>query len=371
MLALPRPASVPRPGWLGLALVMFIAGCGSSAPTLQPPTPTPVPTPTPSAAAASATHPPAPTSTPAPPVVAPASLPPLLPALQLAWQAHGPVGQQTSTAASAIDPLTGDLWVGVPFEDKFWIISPDGKYLASWGMPGKGPGQFDFSDHVQDPDGWAPIAFAPDGSFVVGDTGNDRVQLFDAERHFVRQWGSFGTDDGEFVQITSVGTDGKTIYVGDGERWDIQAFSRDGTFIRAFGGDGRFWVVSVAADGSVRASNGDPSNAAGTPWGIAAFAPDGSQSWRTDLSALGGMTAWVAIDSRGNTYTTIEQPGEPYAALALVELDPTGQVLRTWGDTGGDAITVDPAGHAVYVTRGVQLDGNQWTAVRKYAIPTG
>lgn len=307
-------------------------------------------------------------SAPTSPLTA-APMPSMLPALRVAWEAHGPVGDRTSTVGSAIDPLTGDIWVGIPFEDRFWIISPDGRYLGSWGSPGSGPGKLDLSDHHQNPDGWAPIAFAPDGSFYVGDTGNHRVQLFDTKRHFVRQWGTFGPGDGQFTQIISIGTDGRTVVVGDGGRYDIQAFTKDGVFLRSFGAAGQFSVVAMAADGTVRATNAE--NPAGDPPTLATFMADGTRAASRDLSFGHGRPESLAFDAAGNSYVGFDDSDGMHAAVGTWEIDPTGRVVRGWPDAGTPANTVTPAGDAVYISRGVQLDGTQWTVLRKYTIPKG
>ena len=267
----------------------------------------------------------------------------------------------------AIDPVTGNLWVAVPFESQYWIFSPKGKYLGSWGESGHGPGQFDFSDHAQNPDGFGAIAFAPDGSFYVGDTGNHRVQAFDAKRRFVRQWGTFGTDDGQFVQVNSLATDGKTVYVGDGERHDIQAFDSAGTFIQAFGSDSGYDFLALALDGRIHATN--PQNTVGAPMAMAVFGPDGTLQSTTDLSDTGGMPAWVAVDGAGNSYVSIELDHFPWTARGIVEIDTSGQVVRTFEGGGGDTVAVTSEGDTIYATRGIQLDGTQWTDVRAFGTP--
>ena len=88
----------------------------------------------------------------------------------------------------------------------------------------------------------------------------------------------------------------------------------------------------------------------------------------TDLSSAGGWPQAVAVDSAGNSYVSIEVGHYPWTSRGIVEIDPTGQVVRTLGG-GGDHATVTPAGDRIYVTRGVQLDGTQWTDVRAFEIP--
>jgi hypothetical protein len=286
--------------------------------------------------------------------------------LKLLWQKAGPATDKTSTVATAIDPVSGDVWVAIPFENRYWILSPAGKYRESWGQAGTEPGQFDFSDHAQTPDGWGALAFAPDGSFFVGDTGNHRVEHFDKNRHFVAAWGSFGTEDGQFAQIVSLATDGQTVYVGDGSRGDIQAFHSDGAFIRSFGSDGGFTEVALDSSGNVHAVN--PQNSVGANMALAVFAPDGSERSRIDLSAATGWPIAVTVDAAGATFVGMELEHFPFTALGVLEIGPSGQVARMWAG-GGDELTTSPAGDAIYVSRGVQLDGTTWPYVRKYAVP--
>jgi hypothetical protein len=310
--------------------------------------------------------PPAATASPVPTASPVLAVLPSPGSLKLLWQKSGPVTDRTSTVGTAIDPISGNVWVAIPFENRYWIISPAGAYRESWGAGGTGPGQFDFSDHAQNPDGWGPLAFAPDGSFFVGDTGNHRVQHFDKNRHFVAAWGSFGTDDGQFGQIVSLATDGQTVYVGDGSRGDIQAFQPDGTFIRSFGADGGFFQVALDNDGDIHATN--PQNSVGADMTLAVFAPDGTERSQIDLSAATGWPVAVTVDAAGVTFVGMELDHFPWTALGMLEVAPSGQVTRMWAG-GGDVFTTTPAGDSLYVSRGAQLDNTNWTYLRKYAVP--
>lgn len=303
-----------------------------------------------------------------------ASEPPELPELgelELLWESGGPAPTTPGTMAMDIDPITGDIWVAVAHDDRFWILSPDGEYKETWGESGSGPGQFHFDDPSQvDPWASGAIAFAPDGSFYVGDLGNYRVQQFDVERSFVREWGSFGRGDGQFSQIVSIDTDGETVFVGDCDRWDTQAFDMDGNFLRTLGGDMAYCLPSIDGEGVLHTSNTE--NDQGAPFVVAATDQFGTELHRVDLSSVGAdMSPWaLAAAADGTTYVSlIRFLDDRDEHVGILEVDPGGTVVRGWAG-GGDWLLVAPEGDAIYVARGMsQPHDERWSFIRKYALP--
>jgi hypothetical protein len=94
-------------------------------------------------------------------------------------------------------------------------------FLRTWGGQGSAPGQ------VDEP---GDVAVAPEGTVYVTDTGNNRIQYFDAAGTYLGQWGSesgsIGSAEGEFwhPRGIAVAPDGLTIYVADTNNYRIQAF---------------------------------------------------------------------------------------------------------------------------------------------------
>jgi sugar lactone lactonase YvrE len=66
-------------------------------------------------------------------------------------------------------------------------FSPAGKYLMTWGKPGRGPGEFQ-----------VPHAIVVDskGQLYVSDRENNRIQIFDGNGKFLRQWTHLGATQG-------------------------------------------------------------------------------------------------------------------------------------------------------------------------------
>jgi sugar lactone lactonase YvrE len=69
-------------------------------------------------------------------------------------------------------------------------FSKDGKFITAWGKRGEGPGEFD-TPHS--------IAIDSRGRIFVADRSNGRMQIFDADGHFIDQWKQFGRPSGVFI----------------------------------------------------------------------------------------------------------------------------------------------------------------------------
>ena len=88
----------------------------------------------------------------------------------------GPFNRPTNVAVGP----NGDLYISDGYgNSRVHRFSSTGQLKRSWGVPGKGPGQF----HL--PHG---IAAADDGRIFVCDRENDRIQIFSPDGEYLSEW---------------------------------------------------------------------------------------------------------------------------------------------------------------------------------------
>ena len=122
----------------------------------------------------------------------------------------------------------GNLFVTDNGDHQVFKFTPKGEQLLVLGQKGKlGTDNKTFNRPTD-------IAFAPTGEFYVSDGyGNSRVVKFSKDGKYLLDWGKKGTKPGEFNTPHSVGVDSKgTVYVSDRENNRIQIFDPNGKFLR-------------------------------------------------------------------------------------------------------------------------------------------
>jgi uncharacterized protein (TIGR03663 family) len=194
----------------------------------------------------------------------------------------------------AVSP-TGDVYVADTWNHRIQKFTADGRFVTSWGGlvdtsrdPQAAPGRF-----------WGPrsIAIGRDGLLYVTDTGNKRVQVFDANGAYVRAFGGAGSEPGKLNEPVGLAFDGDTLVVTDAWNGRVQRLDRNGTPIGAVpvqgweshgiankpyvaaGPDGRLYVTlpergeiqQIGSDGRVTPVQlpADRANRLGLPTGIA------------------------------------------------------------------------------------------------------
>ncbi len=145
------------------------------------------------------------------------------------------------------------------------------------------------------------VAVDADGNTYVADFGNDRIQKFDPQMQFVKEWGEKGDLPGQFKQpgAVAVGPDG-LIYVADTWNQRVQVFTAEGEYKREW--SERYYGprgIAVAPSGAVYLA--DTGNHR-----VRKFTPDGVEqlNWGGLGKEPGQFTepVGVAVDKEGRIH---------------------------------------------------------------------
>jgi sugar lactone lactonase YvrE len=221
---------------------------------------------------------------------------------------------------------SGNVYVADTDNNRIQKFDASGAFLTTWGSAGSDTGQFNFGQYPFYPNG---VATDGSGNVYIADTGNHRIQKFDANGVFLTGWGGFGSGNGQFILPPGVATDGSgNVYVADYYNQRIQKFDAGGTFLTSWSTG---VPISVATDGSgnVYVAGAD---------GIGKFDASGSflTGWSTGNSPFG-----VATDGSGNVYVA------GGGGSRIQKFDASGTFLATWGSGGsGNGQFSSPVGVA-------------------------
>ncbi len=87
---------------------------------------------------------------------------------------------------------------------------------------------------------------AAGNSYISDGYGNSRVAKVDKDGNWVKSWGKRGTAPGEFHTPHSIAVDARgNIYVGDRENRRIQIFDGDGNFLKQWTNVGAPWAICL------------------------------------------------------------------------------------------------------------------------------
>ena len=248
----------------------------------------------------------------------------------LTWGSLGSgPGQFRAPKGLAID-ADGNIYVADSQNHRIQMLDANGHFLREWGGEGNGTGQF------KEP--WG-IAVAPNGDIYALDTWNHRIQVYDGQGVLKRTWGIFG-------QVQDPNGPGNILY---GPR-DI-TFDSEGFFYVVDTGNKR--VVKYDPKGRMVGATGGPSDMPfQEPVGIA-VGKDGAiyvaDTWNQQIQVFDqdlvflrrwSVLAWDGTSVVNKPYLAVDQAGNVYATdpegYRVFKYDDHGKLLRVWGQYGTD-----------------------------------
>ena len=189
-------------------------------------------------------------------------------------------------------------------------FSPEGEVLMRLGTAGVAGRTEETFDQPND------VLVAPNGDIFVGDghpaNGNNRIVKFSSDGTYIMERGETGSEPGQFRTPHALAMDSQgLLYVGDRSNRRIQVFDQDGEFIRDFYGFGRASGLSIDSNDMLYIADSESNwrRNPGFKRGIriasvsdglvVAFIPDPEPDQdNAGTSAAEG----VAIDNEGNVY---------------------------------------------------------------------
>ncbi len=193
-------------------------------------------------------------------------------------------------------------------------FSPEGKVLMTLGkagVAGEGPDVFNQPTDV---------VVARNGDIFVADghreTGNSRIVKFSKDGTFIKAWGKRGSAPGEFYEPHTIAIDSQgRLFVGDRVNNRIQIFDEDGRFLDQWKQFGRPSGIFISKDDTIYVADSEsgtsaPRSVTGLKKGIrigsartgvvTGFIED-IESATTEPSGAEG----VGVDAKGNVYGAV------------------------------------------------------------------
>ena len=188
------------------------------------------------------------------------------------------------------------VWVVNDGREQIHVFSNDGSELlfslGTWDEAG------DDQTHFGRPQ---DVAFMQDGSILVADgLTNSRIVKFDRDGNYLLEWGTRGSEDGQFNAVHAVATDEQDrVYVADRSNDRIQVFDEMGNHLATWPNLNFPNHIVITANQEVWVSDNQPVR-------LVKFDTDGNRLYSWDASGRGpdefGELHAFAIDEDGNWY---------------------------------------------------------------------
>jgi hypothetical protein len=198
------------------------------------------------------------------------------------------------------------------------MFNSDGTFIRQWGSWGDQPGDFKL-----------PLSLALDlnDNIYVLDNSSNRVQKFSSDGTFIKSWGSEGEEPGEFFNPNAIAVQANEyVYVADGDSYEnnhrILIFDIEGNFISEWALNFYPYGIDVDATGNVYITDRSTNT-------LNKYGEDGFliTSWEHGMDVYNG----IDIDNEGNIFVLDNQQG------IVVKFSPQGDHLLEWFGGNGNA----------------------------------
>jgi uncharacterized protein (TIGR03663 family) len=271
-------------------------------------------------------------------------------------------GQFSSPRGIAI-AADGSLYVVDAGNGRIQHLSPQGEVLQVWGTSYEGEGTAP-SGQFKDP--W-DIAVGPDGSVYVADTWNHRVQKFTSDGKLITTWGSGILNDPQnllgFYGPRGITTDSQgNVFITDTGNKRVIYFDTDGKPLGQFGTGGSNPGQFEEPVGLVFDPSGNLYVADTWNQRVQVFSRDLSGAYL--FASEWTVNGWEGVTPTNYPYLSADSTGHIFVTdpdnARVIEYTTKGEVVRYWEDGGPNAgafnlpigIAVDPQGGVWLVDSG-------------------
>ena len=189
-------------------------------------------------------------------------------------------------------------------------FSPDGDVLMVLGTPGEAG---DGPDHFNAP---SDVVVADSGDIFVtdghGDDTNNRVMKFSRDGTFIKAWGRTGYAPGEFRTLHAIAIDNAgRVFVGDRSNSRVQIFDQGGNHLATWTQFGRPSGIFFDANGRIYVADSESDDVQNPGWEMGIRIGDAATGWVDEFilyqwgdprSTSGNGAEFVAVDRDGNLY---------------------------------------------------------------------
>ncbi|MET0602197.1 MAG: 6-bladed beta-propeller [Baekduia sp.] len=231
------------------------------------------------------------------------------------------------TGGAAVRQSNGDVYVVDAGADRVQRFDAAGTYQSQFGSPGSGNGELTFAGNV------AGIAIdQSDGSVYVADTGNNRIQKFNAAGVYQGQFGAAGSGDGELAGPIAVAVDQSShdVFVADRDNNRVQRFDAAGAYEAQFGTPGAGYGELAAPSGLAVDSTGSVYVLDSGNGRVQRFTNNGTLQGVFAPSTLNLSPQAIAVDPTSD-HVFVSQYAPDFSGTQILELTAAGNVVETHG----------------------------------------